>query len=188
MYTNPTKLLVAVLSLLSAAAAFAQQNPDELKQRILDQALSLSPDDYAFTRTTRSEANFIGKTAKVVTVERFDPTKPARWTLVSVDGAPPSAAESRKYRKKAANRRVVPGYHRLANYFGAPAIVSSEDRAKTVFRFHVHCSRARVIHRSEVRPVPHHDEQRGSYRTNRADPRGKGQAGHRADLPFRRRT
>jgi hypothetical protein len=31
-----------------------QQNADELKQRVLAQAQSLSPDDYAFTRTIHS--------------------------------------------------------------------------------------------------------------------------------------
>lgn len=137
MNTNQTTTIIALLCLGSAAHGFAQQNNDELKQRVLAQAQSVSADDYAFTRTTRSEATFIGKTAKAVSVEKFDPTKPAeaRWTLVSVDGAPPSAAELRKYRKEAAKRRVVPGYHRIANYFGAPATVSSEAGGKTVFRF-----------------------------------------------------
>ena len=30
---------------------------------------------------------------------------------------------------------LYPGYHRLANYFGAPATVSRGDDGKTVFRF-----------------------------------------------------
>jgi hypothetical protein len=41
----------------------------------------------------------------------------------------------RKYRKEAAKRRVVPGYHRIANYFGAPASVATGADGKTVFRF-----------------------------------------------------
>ncbi len=129
--------IIAVLCLASAASGFAQENVDELKQRILAHAQSVSADDHAFTRTIRSEATFIGKTVKAISIEKFDPTKPAdaRWTLVSVDGAPPSAAELRKYRKKAAKRRVVPGYHRIANYFGAPATVASEADGKIVFRF-----------------------------------------------------
>ena len=137
MNTIPTTTIVALLCLGSAANGFAQQTKDELKQRILAQAQSVSANDYAFTQTTRSEATLIGKTIKAVSIEQFDPTKPedARWTLVSVNGAPPSATQLRKYRKKAAKRRVVPGYHRLANYFGAPATVSSEADGKTVFRF-----------------------------------------------------
>lgn len=137
MNTNTPLTIIAALCLASAATAPAQQNYDELKQRVVAQAQSLSADDYAFTRTIRSEATFIGKTAKAVSIEKFDPTKPAdaRWTLVSVDGAPPSAAELRKYRKEAAKRRVVPGYHRIANYFGAPATASGDGGGKTVFRF-----------------------------------------------------
>lgn len=137
MNTDQTITIIALLCLGSAASGFAQQNNDELKQRVLAQAQSLSADDYAFTRTIQSEATFLRKTAKVVNIETFDPTKPAdaRWTLVSVNGAPPSTAKLRKYRKEAAKRRVVPGYNRIANYFGAPATVASEANGKTVFRF-----------------------------------------------------
>jgi hypothetical protein len=117
--------------------AFAEQPPEALKQDVIAQAQTLSPDDYAFTRTIESEAKWNNQTFRKVTVENFDPTKPAdaRWTLVSVDGAPPSAAALRKYRKQAAKRRVVPGYHRVANYFGAPANVSTDAGGRTVFRF-----------------------------------------------------
>jgi hypothetical protein len=136
MKTYPVFTIIALLSLGPAATAAAQQNHDELKQRVLAQAQSLSPDDYAFTRTTRSETVSAGKTEKKVTIEKFDPTKPAdaRWTLVSVDGAPPSADEWKSYAKEAAKGRVVPGYYRLTNYFGSPA-TASEAGGKTVFRF-----------------------------------------------------
>ncbi len=43
-------LTIATLLCL-ASAAFAEQNQDELKQRILTKAQNLSADDYAFTRT-----------------------------------------------------------------------------------------------------------------------------------------
>ena len=44
-------------------------------------------------------------------VERFDPTKPveARWTLISVDDAAPSADDLKEFRKESA-KRPVPGY------------------------------------------------------------------------------
>jgi hypothetical protein len=130
-------ITITLLCLGSGASGLAQQKTDELKQLVLEQAQTLSPDDFAFTRTTRSEAKWNSKSFKNVTVEKFDPTKPAdaRWTLVSVDSAPPSAARLRKYRKQAAKRRVVPGYHRVANYFGAPATASTEADGTTVFRF-----------------------------------------------------
>jgi hypothetical protein len=129
--TIPALLCFAVISTTAA-----QQNSDELKQRVLAQAQSLSPEDYAFTRTIRSETVSGGKTEKKVTVEKFDPTKPAdaRWTLVSINGAPPSADELKSHGKEAAKRRIVPGYHRLANYFGSPA-TAAQSGGKTVFRF-----------------------------------------------------
>src|SRR6202049_2367649 len=85
--------LIAMLGLALSVTILAQNNSDELKQRILAQTQSISPDDYAFTRTIRSDGTSNGKAEKKVRVEKFDPTKPgeARWTLVSLDGAPPSA-------------------------------------------------------------------------------------------------
>ena len=84
---------MALLGLACVSIAIAENKPDELKQRILTQAQSMGPDDYAFTRTVKSEQTSNGKTEHHVNVEKFDPTKSggARWTLVSVDGAPPSA-------------------------------------------------------------------------------------------------
>jgi hypothetical protein len=116
--------------------AHGQNKPDELKQRILAQAQSCSADDYAFTRTIRTEGRQNGKTEQHVTVEKFDPTQAAeaRWTLVSMDGAPPSAEALNEFRKGAGKRRV-PGYHRLASYFGSPATASSDKRGRTMFRF-----------------------------------------------------
>ena len=132
------QLTIATLCCFAVAATTAaQQSPEDLKQRILAQAQSVSPDDYAFTRTIRSETTSNGKTEKKVVVEKFDPTKPAdaRWTLVSVDGAPASDDALKRHRKEAAKRRVVPGYHRVAAYFGAPATSSTAAGGKTVFRF-----------------------------------------------------
>ena len=60
-------------ALCFGSAALAQQNPEELKQRILSQARSISEDDYAFTRTSRVEQTANGKTEQKVTVEKFDP-------------------------------------------------------------------------------------------------------------------
>jgi hypothetical protein len=134
-----TRQQLTVLTLLccgAVSATFAQQNNDEHKQRVLAQAQSLNPEDYAFTRTIRSETVSNGKTEKKVTIEKFDPTKPAdtRWTLVSIDGAAPSADELKNHQKEAAKRRIIPGYHRVATYFGAPAS-TSQSGGKTVFRF-----------------------------------------------------
>ena len=133
--TRPLTIL-AMLSLSSGPAALAQQNEGDLKQRILAQAQSVGADDYAFTRTIRSEPTAKGKTETTITIDKYDPTKSgeARWTLVSVDGVAPSADALRKYRKETPKRRV-PGYYRLANYFAGPVTTATDSRARTVFRF-----------------------------------------------------
>jgi hypothetical protein len=128
--------LTVITLLVLSSAAFAQNKPDELKQRILTQAQNIGPDDFAFTRTIKSESTSNGKTEQHVAIDKFDPTKPgnARWTLVTRDGAPPSADALSQYKKDAPKRRV-PGYYRLANYFGSPATASSDSRGRTVFHF-----------------------------------------------------
>jgi len=126
--------LLAILHL--GSAALAQQVPADVQQRILSQAQSVGADDYAFTRSIRSEPIANGRRETTITVDKYDPTKrgEARWTLVSVDGAPPSADALRKYRKETPKRRV-PGYHRLANYFGGQVTSATDSRGRTVFRF-----------------------------------------------------
>jgi len=126
--------LIAMLHL--GSGALAQQDPDDLKLRILSQAKSVGADDYAFTRTVRSEPVANGRRETTIAVDKYDPTKrgEARWTLVSVDGAPPSAEALRKYRKETPRRRV-PGYHRLANYFGGQVTSATDSGGRTVFRF-----------------------------------------------------
>src|SRR5882757_1959434 len=128
--------LIAMLCLALSITILAENKSDELKQRILAQTQSTGPDDYAFTRTIRSDGTSNGKAEKKVRVEKFDPTKPAeaRWTLVSVDGAPPSADELNTFRKDAPKRRM-PGYYRLAGYFGSAATASTDSRGRTVFHF-----------------------------------------------------
>lgn len=136
MRTHLSIAAATFLLIASASLASAQNKADELKQRVLVQAQSCSADDYAFTRTTRSEEISNGKKAKHITVEKFDPGKAAdaRWTLVSVDGAAPTAEALTEFQKESGKRRVA-GYHRLANYFRSPAASSTDARGRTVFRF-----------------------------------------------------
>jgi hypothetical protein len=139
LITNPlTRAAIAgaAVWLTSVFMAPGQNKPEELKQRILSQAQSVGADDYAFTRTIRSEPTANGKTETTITVDKYDPTKSgdSRWTLISADGAPPSADALSKYRKESPKRRV-PGYHRLANYFAAPVVTGTDSRGRTVFRF-----------------------------------------------------
>jgi hypothetical protein len=136
---NPvTRAAIAGIAvwLASVFMAHGQNKPDELKQRVLSEAQRVGADDYAFTRTIRSEPTAAGKTETTIIVDRYDPAKSgdARWTLVTVDGAPPSTDALSKYRKETLKRRV-PGYHRLANYFAAPVTTATDSRGRTVFRF-----------------------------------------------------
>jgi hypothetical protein len=129
--------IVAVTALLaSISISHAEDKSEELKRRILAQAQSSGPDDYAFTRTSRTEQISSGKTETRTVVDKYDPSKSgdARWTLVSVDGAPPSADVLNKYKKESPKRRV-PGYYRLAKYIGTNATASTDSRGRTVFHF-----------------------------------------------------
>ena len=139
LITNPltrAAIASAAVWLASVFMAHGQNKPDDLKQRVLAQAQSISQDDFAFTRTIRTEQVSNGKTEQHVNVEKFDPTKPAadRWTLISVDGAPPPADALSRFQKEATKRRV-PGYHRLAKYFGTSATTSTDSRGRSVFHF-----------------------------------------------------
>jgi hypothetical protein len=139
LITNP--LIRAALAggavwLASVFMAHAQNKPDDLKQRILVQAQSIDADSYAFTRTVKSEQTSNGKTEQHVNIDKYDPTKSgdARWTLVSMDGAPPSADALSKYKKETPKRRV-PGYYRLAKYFGTAATTTTDAKGRTVFHY-----------------------------------------------------
>jgi hypothetical protein len=139
LITNP--LIRAAIAgvavwLASVFMAHGQNKPDELKQRILAQAQSVSPESYAFTRTVKSVQTSNGKTEQHINIDKYDPTKAGdtKWTLVSVDGAPPSADMLSRYQKETPKRRV-PGYYRLAKYFGTTSAVSTDAKGRTVFHF-----------------------------------------------------
>lgn len=139
LITNPlTRAAIAGIAvwLASVFMAHGQNKPDELKQRILAQAQSVGAEDFAFTRTIKSEQVSNGKTEQHVNIDKYDPTKSGdtRWTLVSVDGAPPSADALSRYKKETPKRRV-PGYYRLAKYFGTAATVSTDAKGRTLFHF-----------------------------------------------------
>lgn len=129
--------IIAISILLACpSTGHTQDKSSELKQRVLAQAQGMSADDYAFTRTVKTDQTSNGKTEQHTNVEKFDPTKSgeARWTLVSTDGTTPTADALSKYRKEAA-KRPVPGYYRLAKYFATTPTASADSRGRTVFHF-----------------------------------------------------
>src|ERR1044072_5169804 len=134
-------ITLAKVAIIAAAVFFAcplsgraEDKTNDLKQRLLTQAQNAGPDDYAFTRTSKTESLSNGKTETRTVVEKYDPTKSgdARWTLVSMDGAAPSADALSKYKKDTPARRV-PGYYRMAKYLGTNATTSTDSRGRTVF-------------------------------------------------------
>ena len=140
VWRRRTALLLCALGifhlLLPSPAAAADEAAEALKQRIVAGARSVTADDYAFTRTSRTETRDDSKTEKRVVIERFDPTKPAdaRWTLVSINGQPPNAEELSKFRKGMAERRVA-NYGRIADYLAAaPATVSTDGQGRKVLK------------------------------------------------------
>src|SRR5213078_1452105 len=56
------------------------------------------------------------------------------WTLISVDSASPPADILAKYNKESPKRRI-PGYYRLAKYFGSASTASTDSRGRTMFHF-----------------------------------------------------
>lgn len=130
----------AALVLLALTATLAAQSgsadSDTLKARIIAHARTVTAEDYAYTRTVRTETIQAEKTEERVVVERFDPSKSSaeRWTLVSINGQAPDAAQLAGYRKELPKRRLA-YYGRVADYFATPAATALDARGRTVFRF-----------------------------------------------------
>lgn len=125
--------MTLMLGLLTLAAADASE---ALQQKMLAHARTVTGNEYAFTRTARTQQSGGDGPKERVMVERFDPSKPAetRWTLVNVDGRAPTAEELKSHAKEAP-KRPVGLYARVANYVGAPATAATDARGRTVFRF-----------------------------------------------------
>lgn len=127
---------VALFALLPLTASMAADaNADALKERIIAHARTVTPEDYAYTRTIRSESTEGNKTEERVVIDRWDPAKPQdqRWTLVSINGQPPSTDQLKNYAKETPKRRTV-YYGRVAEYFGNPASSATDAQGRTVFK------------------------------------------------------
>jgi hypothetical protein len=93
--------LIAIAAALLLATVHVAEADDALKARVMALARTVTPNDFAFTRTARVEQTTGDQTETRVTVEKFDPRKPGeqRWTLVSVDGRAPTADELQAHAK-----------------------------------------------------------------------------------------
>jgi hypothetical protein len=118
-------LAAAAIALVAAAPA-----ADPLQSKLIADAKLFPPSTLSFTRNVTMTQTGDGKTEKSVRVDRWDGKQ---WTLVSVDGKPPSADEAAKFRKETAGR-PVPGYYRLAGYLNAPASRGTDAQGNTVLK------------------------------------------------------
>ena len=68
---------LVVFASLPLAASFAAEdnNADALKERIIAHARTVTPEDYAYTRTIRSESTEGNKKEERVVVDRWDPAQ-----------------------------------------------------------------------------------------------------------------
>ncbi|HMJ05908.1 MAG TPA: hypothetical protein VK474_06595 [Chthoniobacterales bacterium] len=133
-------------ALLGLAAAFAlsplrgeepgQRETNPLRERIIALARTVSAEDYAYTRTVRTEEIEQDKKETRTVIERWDPARPVdqRWTLVSIDARTPIAEEWKDYRKSLSKRRRA-FYGRIAGYFAQSATSALDAKGRTVFRF-----------------------------------------------------
>ena len=127
--------LVAFLPLASSLAA-EPTGAEALKERIIAHARTVTAEDYAYTRTVRVEAIEGDKKEESVIVDRWDPAKPLeqRWTMISIDGKPPTPDQLKEFRKAVQKRRLA-YYGRVAGYFAKPSTSTVDARGRTIFRF-----------------------------------------------------
>src|SRR5687768_13471039 len=131
-----SRFFLALVALIPPVASFAADpGADALKERLIAHARTVTPEDYAYTRTIRTESTEGNKKEERVIVDRWDPAKPhdQRWTLVSINGQPPNADQLKNYAKESPKRRAV-HYGRVAEYFGKPTTSATDAKGRTVFR------------------------------------------------------
>lgn len=115
---NRTPALALAALVLAAAPA-----PDALLGRILSDARQVDATSFAWERTI--DATISGK--HQVRVDRYDPRAPQPWTLLSVDGKPPSAGDLKTYTQLTRQSRP-PNYGRVGEVLSAGARRIAPDR------------------------------------------------------------
>jgi hypothetical protein len=90
----------------------------------------------AFERTVKAELRPEGDKGPAQMVERFTPTGPAsgRWTLLSIEGKPPTAKQQEAHRKSSAGA-IIPGFHRLHLVLTPQPLRRTEAGGKTVYHW-----------------------------------------------------
>mgnify|MGYP005837250323 CR=1 FL=1 len=89
---------------------------------------------YAFERTRTVTDTRRGGTRRVE-VDRYDPAKPegSRWTLVSVNGKPPTEDDRKAHAKAIADQPIAPGPWRLDPLLAGPNPTARVNGVETVY-------------------------------------------------------
>lgn len=90
----------------------------------------------AFERQVRTEGQTMRGAQPSVRVDRFDPGAPAdrQWTLVSVDGRKPDAAEIEAHRREV-TAQPVPGFHRVATLLAGTPTRTEREGTRVRYRW-----------------------------------------------------
>ena len=116
-------LALLILTPLALAAAPAS---DAVRDRLLADAAQLGPATLAFDRTIVASQSGGGDKASETRIDRWNGKA---WTLLSVNGKPPTPDDIARERK--ASDVPVPGYYRLAKLFAAAA-TTTDASGRTV--------------------------------------------------------
>lgn len=124
--------LILATAFAAAGLHAVPAQADALQNAVLATAKATPRDLFAFKRTLAFERP--GAPRKVV-VEQFDPRRPvaAQWTLVSIDGHPPTSKDIADARKR--KREKAPSYAEIVDWFGAPATRSDTIPGYATYRF-----------------------------------------------------
>lgn len=117
---------IAALSVLLAAAPA----PDALRDRLIAEARTMTPPTMAFDRATSAVQTT--KSGESDSQRRADRWTGSGWTLLSVNGKPPSADDASKYAKQTKGA-VVPGYYRIGLYLAGASTRSTDAQGRTVY-------------------------------------------------------
>jgi hypothetical protein len=129
----PLAIATTMMALTTLAQPAVAQTDPALARMLADAAKApMVP----FERTIRAERLGNKETNGTTRVDRFNPRAPAgrQWTLVSIDGRPPTSKETAEYVKEQADA-IVPGFHRLPKMLGGPATRHTDSQGRTVFRW-----------------------------------------------------
>lgn len=120
------QLLLAVV--LAAAPAAAAPAIDAIRAEVR------AAGPYAFERTRTITDTRNGGTRRVE-VDRYDPARPegSRWTLVSVNGKPPTEADRKAHARAVADQPIAPGPWRLDPLLAGPNPTARPNGRETIY-------------------------------------------------------